>query len=301
MRAELRSWLIRAGFADDIELTGMHRGMGSTEMWSFLPSPKASALVVRVFAEGAGAAAEREYLVMDAVTRHGLPVPAIVTGGTVRHRPFLVTTFIPGIPANQALAAHPERAHALGVVMGETLGRMHEVAAPEGLTGKANAWIDRGGPALSPVSWLLDAVPRQDRLLHLDYHLSNVLVHDGRLAGVIDWENTLGGPPHMDLARTRAILRAAVLGEFVPAEQHEALARFEQGLVAGHARVIGADTHPELSAAWGLAMTVEDLSRQMAKSGSPITRALVERLAEERDGLIRALVTEDAPDRTSRI
>ncbi len=301
MRAELRSWLIRAGFADDIELTGMHRGMGSTEMWSFLPSPKASALVVRVFAEGAGAAAEREYLAMDAAARHGLPVPAIVTRGTVRHRPFLVATFIPGIPANQALAAHPERAHALGVVMGETLGRVHEVVAPEGFTGKANTWIDRGGPALSPVRQLLDAGPGQDRLLHLDYHLANVLVQDGRLAGVIDWEHTLAGPPHMDLARSRAILRAAVLGEFVPAEQHEALARFEQGLVAGHARVIGADTHPELSAAWGLAMTVEDLSRQMAKSGSPITRALVERLAEERDGLIRALVTEDAPNRTSRI
>jgi len=300
LRAELRSWLIGAGFPDDIELTGMHRGLGSTEMWSFLPAPKASPLVVRVYAEGAGAAAERERLAMDAAARHGLPVPVIVTRGTVMHCPFLVTTFIPGAPASQALEAHPERAHGLGVVMGETLGRVHEVVAPEGLTGKANAWIDRGGPALSPVSWLLDAVPRQDRLLHLDYHLSNVLVHDGRLAGVIDWENTLGGPPHMDLARTRAILRAAVLGEFVPAQRHEALAEFERGLVAGHTRVIGGDPSPQLSAAWGLAMTVDDLSRQASKAGSLITRTLVERLAEERDALLRALTTEDAPDRAPR-
>ena len=138
-------------------------------------------------------------------------------------------------------------------------------------------------------------------MLHLDYHIHNVLLHHDRIAGIIDWENTLAGPPHMDLARTRAILRAAVLGDLVPVQQHETLAQFERGLVAGHARVIGDDPFPELSAAWGLAMTVEDLSRQMAKSGSPITRALVERMAEERDGLIRALVTEDAPDRTSRI
>jgi len=300
LQAELRSWLIRAGFPEDIELTEMQRGMGSTEMWSFVPPPKASALVVRIFAEGAGAAAEREYLAMDAAARHGLPVPAIVTRGTVRHRPLLVTTFIPGAPASQTLEAHPEWAHALGVVLGETLGRVHEVAAPDGLKGRANAWIDRGGPSLLAVRGLLDVVPRQDRLLHLDYHLHNVLLHDGRMAGVIDWENTLAGPPHMDLARTRAILRAAVLGDLVPTQRHEAFAQFERGLVAGHAQVIGDDPFPELSAAWGLAMTVDDLTRQMGKPGGAITRTLVERLAEERDALMGALVTQDAPDRTSR-
>jgi len=267
-------------------------------MWSFLPGPGEPALVVRVFGEGADA--EREYLAMDAAARHGLPVPAIVTRGTVMDCPFLVTTFVPGVPASQALEAHPERAHAIGVAMGETLGRLHEVAAPEGLSRADACWIDRGGSALAPVRGLLEATPRQDRLLHLDYHLENVLFHDGRMVGVIDWENTMAGPPQMDLARTRAILRAAVLGEFLPTQWHEGLADFERGLVAGHARVIGDDPVPELSAAWGLAMTVDDLAKQAEKPGSPITRTLVERLAAERDAQIRSLMSVDAPDRTSR-
>lgn len=297
--AELRSWLIRAGFPSDIELTEMHRGMGSTAMWSFLPKPESAALVVRMFGADAGAAAEREYLAMDAAARHGLPVPGTVTRGTVRRRPVLVSTFLPGEPASQTLQAHPERAQALGVAMGEALGRLHKVAAPAGLAETTDAWIDRGGPALSPVRWLLDAVPGQDRLLHLDYHPANVLVQDIRVSGIIDWENTLAGPPHMDLARTLAILRAAALGNLVPRQGHEALARFERGLVAGHTQVIGIDPAPALSAAWGLAVTVEDLTRQIGKSGGLITRTLVERLAEERDALIRTLVTQDAPDRTS--
>ncbi len=291
MQTELRSWLIRSGFPENIALREMNRGMGSTGMWSFVPAPKASALVVRVFAEGADAAAEREYLAMDAAARHGLPVPAIITRGTVMHRPLLVMSFIPGASARQTLQVHPERAHALGLVMGETLGRVHEVTAPEGLKGNTDSWIDRGGPALSSVHWLMDAVPRQDRLLHLDYHLYNVLFHDDHISGVIDWENTLAGPPHMDLARTRAIMRAAVLGEFVPPEWHEAWAQFERGLVAGHSQVIGVDPSPELSAVWGLAMTVDDLTKQMDKPGSVITRTLVERLAEERDALMRTLMT----------
>lgn len=293
MQAELRSWLIRAGFPEDVELTAMHRGLGSTEMWSFVPAPEAPALVVRVFGEGAGAAAEREYLAMDAAARHGLPVPAIVMRGAVLQRPLLVTTFIPGVPASQALEAHRERAHALGMLMGQMLGRVHEVAAPVGLSGKADAWIDRGGSALVPVRGLLEAMPRQDRLLHLDYHLFNVLLHEGRVAGVIDWENTIAGPPHMDLARTRAILRAAVLGGHVPAQWHEAVAHFERGLVAGHAEVMGDDPFPELSAVWGLAMTVDDLTSQAGKPGSPIMPALIEQLAEEWAALIRSIMADD--------
>lgn len=298
--AELRSWLVRAGFPDDLVLTAMHRCLGSTAMWSFQPTPEAPALVVRMFGVDAGAAAEREYLAMDAAARYGVPVPSIFARGLVERRPVLVTTFIPGEPVTQALQAHPERAQALGVAMGEALGRLHEVAAPAGLTETIDAWIDRGGPALTNVRQMLKNVPGQDRLIHLDYHPDNVLVRDGRISGIIDWENTMAGPPHMDLARTQAILRAAVLGNLVPPQAHDALARFERGLVAGHAQVIGDDPSPGLSAVWGLGMTVEDLTSQAAKSGGVISQALVDRLADERDALLRTLATDDSLDRASR-
>lgn len=290
MEAELRSWLIDAGFPKGIVLTAMHGGMGSTEMWSFVPAPEASALVIRVFGEGATDSADREFLAMDIAARHGLPVPAIVTHGAVMNRPLLVTTFIEGTLANQVFASHPEQAYALGTVMGETLGRLHEVIAPDGLGAKNNAWIDRGGPALADIRSLLEAVPNQDRLLHLDYHPLNVLLHDGCVSGIIDWENTAAGPPPMDLARTRAILKVAMLGNLMPPPLHKALAEFERGLVAGHAQVIGDDPSPELSAAWGLAMTVEDLAHQSGKPGIFVTLELLAHLAAERDALIRTFV-----------
>lgn len=297
LETQLRTWLFGAGFPDDLVLSAMQRGLGSAEMWTFLPASGASKLVVRMFGEGAVTAAEGERLAMDAAVRHGVPAPVVAAHGVVLGRPLLVTTFIDGVPARQALDAHPERAHDLGAAMGETLGRIHEVIAPVGLTGQANAWIELGGPALAPIRPLLGAAPRPDRLLHLDYHPANVLVRDGVVTGVIDWENALAGPPPMDLARCRAILRAAVIGNFVPPRQHEAVAQFERGLVAGHERVYGPDSAPDLAAAWGLAMTVEDLSRQAPKSGGLITPALVDRLAAERDALIRRLMLLEAAER----
>jgi aminoglycoside phosphotransferase (APT) family kinase protein len=297
LEGELRSWLAGAGFPGDLELTSLHRGLGSTVMWSFQPEPGAAPLVARLFGPGNDAGAEREYLAMEAAARHEVPVPAIVTRGVVGSRSLLVTTFVAGVPVAAALEAQPERALALGMAMGETMGRMHAVAAPAGLATRANAWIDRGGPALSPLRSLLSALPGQDRLLHLDYHPANVLVDGDRITGVVDWENTLGGPPHMDLARTLAILRAAVLGNLLPPHRHASVARFEEGMVAGHARVAGDDPAPALSAAWGLAMTVEDLAEQAGRPGSPIPRTLVDRLAEERDERLRVILAPETPNR----
>jgi hypothetical protein len=189
---------------------------------------------------------------------------------------------------------HPDQAQALGRAMGETLGQVNAVTAPEGLYPRADQWIVRGGPALAPVRPLLDALPRQDRLLHLDFHLFNVLVEDGQLSGVIDWENAMAGPPHADLARTRAILRAAVLGKLVPEGSQAAIAELVRGLEEGHARICGPDPHPALSTAWGLAMTTADLANQAGKPGGGITASLVADLAGERDVAIQAVLASEA-------
>lgn len=288
LETELRSWLIRSGFPPDIGLTAMARGLGKNELWS-ISSSDTSMFVVRVFPKGADGAAEREYVAMDAVARHSLPVPAVVARGAVAGRPVLVSTFISGTLAFQMLDAHPDQAHELGLTIGEIFGQLHQIAAPARLRAGGDSWIDRGGPALSSIRHLLEAVPNQDRLLHLDYHPKNLLIRDGRVVGIVDWENALPGPPHMDLARSRAILRAAVFGGPIPAERQEAAVRFEQGLVVGHTKVIGADLHPDLSTAWGLAMTVEDLTKQMHKPGVFVTHVLLARLMAERDALIRSL------------
>jgi aminoglycoside phosphotransferase (APT) family kinase protein len=289
---EIQSWLAETGFPEATGLTPMQPGLGSTGLWSFTPSAGAPRLVIRIFGEGADHVAEREFLAMTAA-RGGVPVPEIVCRGTIAGRPLLVATFLPGVQASEALMAGPDRAFDFGVAMGLTLGRLHAVVAPDGLDRPDRSWLALGGPALEPLRARLVAVSPPDRLLHLDYHLLNVLVDGGEVTGVIDWENTRTGPPWMDLGRSRALLRAAMIGYARDPAEREALAQVERGLVAGHATEAGADPDPGLSIAWGLAMTVADLEAQLAKPDSPVPPELVARLVTERDAAIASVPGSD--------
>jgi aminoglycoside phosphotransferase len=291
----IRTWLIDAGWPEDLALTPMRRGLGATELWACSAGPRAPALVVRVFPTGADARAAAECLAMDAAARHGVPVPAIVLRGSVAGRPVVASTFVTGEPANRVLDTRPEDAQVLGVVMGETLGRLHDVVAPEPFRRNAAAWVERGGRELAPIRPLLAAVPQQERLIHLDYHPMNVLIEGGAVSGVIDWENAMAGPPHMDLARTRAILWVARVANLLPPERHAVIDAFERGLVAGHTAIAGPDPHPQLSASWGLAMTEADLAGHLGKPDTFVTPTLLARLAVARQAMVASLQGGTAP------
>jgi aminoglycoside phosphotransferase (APT) family kinase protein len=47
-----------------------------------------------------------------------------------------------------------------------------------------------------------------DDLVHLDFHPGNVLVDDGRITGVIDWDGATRGDRHLDLVNLRFMLAA---------------------------------------------------------------------------------------------
>jgi hypothetical protein len=289
LQAELRSWLIAAGYPGDIELSPLRGDFGSTQMW-VVSSPHLDApRVVRLFPVGSSSA-EREARTMAAAAGNGVPVPHVFTRGEFEGRPLLVTTFIEGSPAARALGGSTEDAYAFGLKIGEILGRINEVTAPDNLHEQPDDWLSWGGEALPRLGPLLTALPNRDRLLHFDYHLLNIMVHDGEVTGVIDWENATAGPPHMDLARSRAILRMAAIGNLATGVQPEQIDQFDRGLVDGHTSVIGPDPFPELSTAWGLSMTVYDLSKHLGKPANHIPEALIRHLAEERDAAIEAVL-----------
>jgi aminoglycoside phosphotransferase (APT) family kinase protein len=272
------------------EVVPVTAGLGDTELWRVRRSSGSSDLLFRLFAPGAEASARRELLAMRAAQAGGVPVPAVLACDVLDDRPFLLMTWSDGILAREALEAAPAQAHAIGVLLGETLGRIHGVAPPDGLS-PPDAWMSRGGPALAPLRAQLERVPSGGRLLHLDYHPLNVLMTLGRVESVIDWTNTLAGPPHMDLARSRAILRVVAL-RF---PEHDGLIALmgacEAGLVEGHTHIAGADPHPALSAAWGMAMTVDDLAGHLGKPEGWMTPALLDALSRERDACIAAALT----------
>jgi aminoglycoside phosphotransferase (APT) family kinase protein len=289
MQAPILDWLIHSGFPDAIEISTMRRGLGGTELWSFRPSPSTPRLVIRLFPAGADAAAEREAGAMTAAAEHGVPVPTIVMAASFEDRPALVTTFASGEPAAAVIGRHPERAHGIGLAMGTALGRLNEVRAPDQLALEHRRWIVRGGPALAPLHPLLERLPMRDRLLHLDAHPNNVLIDGSSISGIIDWENTMAGPPQMELARTLALLRAAAWGGMIPKALRPALEQLERGIVEGHSLIIGPDPYPQLSSAWGMGMTIEDLSNHLGKPDSWVTEELLARLRAEQEHTISCI------------
>lgn len=45
--------------------------------------------------------------------------------------------------------------------------------------------------------------PTDEHLIHRDYHPSNILWHDGRITGVVDWVNACQGPAGVDIGHCR--------------------------------------------------------------------------------------------------
>jgi len=111
--------------------------------------------------------------------------------------------------------------------LGRVLGALHALPPPAGFV----PVVHEGGDALETIAtrlprrWgeLAALVPRLPRLpdtkallrhlsplrrfpaslLHMDFRAANLLTGNGRIAGVVDWENALLGPPAVELCRLR--------------------------------------------------------------------------------------------------
>lgn len=284
----IQEWLARTGFPEDAEIASMTPGLGSTMLWRIAGAGEAD-YVLRVFPPGHERWRDRETLAMRTAAGAGLPVPDVVMTDAIADRPLMLTTLAPGATVAATLGPDRERATASGRTLGRLLGEINRIPAPAGLA-PADAWLDRAGPALAPLRDRLAAMPHGDRLLHLDYHPENVLMAGDAVTAVIDWTNTLPGPPNIDLGRSRAILGMIRTLPTVTPEIASVLDAFETGLVAGHAEVHGADPDPDLSLAWGIGMLCVDFTPQAETPGSWVTPELLARLEATRDRLIaRAL------------
>ncbi len=289
MLHDIQALLGRAGFPADAEIATMTTGLGQTAMWRVSGVGPVD-YVLRVFPAGSERWRDRETLAMRTASAAGLPVPDVLLTDAIDDRPAMLTTFAPGATVAATLRDHPERATTTGATLGRLLGEINRRPAPEGLA-PADAWLDRTGTALAPLRDRLAAMPNAGRLLHLDYHPENVLMEGDAVTGVIDWTNTLPGPPHIDLGRSRATLEVARNLPGVAPEFAAAIEAFETGLMAGHASIHGPDPEPDLTLAWGVGMTCVDFAPQAANPESWVTPELLARLEARRDKLIARVLT----------
>ncbi|MFD9903131.1 phosphotransferase [Streptomyces sp. NPDC059063] len=154
-------------------------------------------------------------------------------------RPWIVTTWVPGEPADRAPATRPAEAAA---ALAAFLTALHR-PAPDG----APAGRDRGGPLADTADhfaqWLASAtelglVRAPDAVraiwedaaaapawagprlwLHGDLHPANVLTTDGTFSGVIDFGDLFAGDPAFDLAAAWILLPDGAVDLFHEAYQ----------------------------------------------------------------------------------
>ena len=160
--------------------------------------------------------AANEARVLDALGGSGLPAPRVLDVAPSRGllpRPFLVITVLDGAPDHD-----PSDRVDAALQMAGFLARLHAIDAGRD---DLAAVPRRPGPLDGPAGWragppaafrgardLLDAARppparNPEALLHGDFWAGNVLWRDGRLSGVVDWEDAAVGDPLADLAIAR--------------------------------------------------------------------------------------------------
>lgn len=168
----------------------------------------------------------REARIIAALAGTEVPVARVVgTGHTDGDGIFFVMRRVPGAPLeseSDAEALTAAQRYALGIEVATTLAKLHRVPpdttglhassepyVPRQLRRVTEAWQRVGSASEHDAPWravrarLVDLQPTWQNpsvIMHGDYRLSNVLVDDGAITAVLDWELCTIGDPMVDLA-----------------------------------------------------------------------------------------------------
>lgn len=157
------------------------------------------------------------------------PVPEVAFVGTHEAQHLLALSWVEGSTAAEALLARPDQAERFGRAFGEAHAQLHAV------------------PVTSEMRAALQAVTPEPSasigvLMHLDYHLLNVMMTDkGLVISVIDWENVRLGDARYDVARSLSILCADPSIRALPGALRQVVRRFRKGYLNGYEQAAGAE------------------------------------------------------------
>jgi aminoglycoside phosphotransferase (APT) family kinase protein len=164
--------------------------------------------------------AEREATALELVADRGLPTPTLVAvdaEGAATEVPAVLMTRLPG-----RIEWDPPEVDGFLRRLAEPLPSIHATSFPRATplpSYRPYPLKLRRPPvwASQPQVWsrafeVLDGPPRSDERLfiHRDYHPGNVLWHNGRVSGLIDWVNASIGSPWADVGHCRVNLASEV-------------------------------------------------------------------------------------------
>lgn len=211
---------------------------------------------------------EHEFATLRALQDQGLPTPRVhwlETEPSSLHRPFFVMDRLPGSPP---APRSPEEAATIAHDLGRRLAELHRSGVPAGTAEDVRACTEREidrwrarylSRRLAPVpmigallAWLSANLPNADVdpvLLWGDAGPHNILVEDGCISALLDWELSHGGHPMEDLG-------AAVWA---------CLGRYPQeDVIAGYEAVSGAPVDRDLVAYFAVLGCVSRSVMQLA-------------------------------------
>jgi aminoglycoside phosphotransferase (APT) family kinase protein len=185
--------------------------------------------VLRLFS-GGSEIAEREVAVLGMARKAGIKVPKVIDFAVDSPEPGALLEFVSGTLLSKVLESRDLDISIVFSSVGEELGRIHSLRFPKAGTFSNDGGVrefgdfcdaglkylhdflnGRAGERLGPrlTEALLSLVNkdwhlvrdnfRGAALVHCDFNPKNILIRDGKVAGVLDWEFSIAGDPLIDL------------------------------------------------------------------------------------------------------
>lgn len=154
--------------------------------------------------------------VTELLRARGYPLPRYAYEGTVAGREYLIQEVLPGAPMGQlnarylprllelndlqaGLAPSPSRAWPVMIVR-SVLEGFDDYCVIASLRGHSSSTAELLAYVQALVRANADvALPKND-IVHFDFHTANILVDNGQISGVIDWDGSCAGDRAFDLA-----------------------------------------------------------------------------------------------------
>ena len=227
----IASFLRGACLARDVTVTGLHLLSGGAiqKNWELAitvtdgPLQGGHVWVLRTDAPATVASSlprEREFAIIRFAHEHGLlaPKPLFVCEDvSVIGRPFFVMEKLPGIAAGHKVVRLDLDRRTLGQELAQAAARIHAIHPPlsdlpflktflaRDVIAACRAYLDtldEPHPVLEwGLRWCERRAPEREEttFVHRDFRTGNYLVHEGRLAGLLDWEFAALGNPLEDI------------------------------------------------------------------------------------------------------
>lgn len=213
------------------DIVKIDKGFSSDEKYKIRMPAEQATVLLRLFSAQELAQKKLEYAVMEQMQQLGIRCSKPLAIGKAGDKGYMITSYLAGEDAEYALPHYsPEEQFAVGFEAGMELRNMHQHEAPA----ETSSWAARKtakhrkylaayaacGMKIRNDQKIIDFIEEHIHLMdgrpnlfqHDDYHPGNLIVKDGRFAGVVDFGRYDWGDPFHEFLKVGLFSR----GQSIP-------------------------------------------------------------------------------------